>query len=58
VTESQDQGQGSGQGYPGRLIPDVKDIKAKAIFEQAMSIEVANFDPYASKAAFETFIQK
>ena len=33
------------------LIP--KDAKAKALFEQAASIETANFDGFASKAVSE-----
>ncbi|KAJ2924533.1 hypothetical protein H1R20_g12558, partial [Candolleomyces eurysporus] len=37
------------QGTP--LIP--KDLKAKALFEQAASIEAFNYDPYASKAVFD-----
>ncbi|RXW15172.1 hypothetical protein EST38_g10678 [Candolleomyces aberdarensis] len=39
----------AGQGTT--LIP--RDLKAKGLFEQAVSIETANFDPYASKAAQE-----
>ncbi|KAF5359181.1 hypothetical protein D9756_003601 [Leucocoprinus leucothites] len=34
------------------LIP-LKDVKAIALFEQAASVEVSNFDPYAVKAVFE-----
>jgi glutathione S-transferase len=37
------------QGAP--LIP--KDSKAKALFEQAASIEAFDFDPYTAKAVFE-----
>ncbi|KAJ7097157.1 glutathione S-transferase [Mycena belliarum] len=39
----------AGQGTP--LVPT--DPKGKALFEQAASIEFANFDPFASKAVFE-----
>ncbi|KAJ7097148.1 thioredoxin-like protein [Mycena belliarum] len=39
----------AGQGT--QLIPT--DPKGKALFEQAASIEFANFDPFASKAVFE-----
>ncbi|RXW15745.1 hypothetical protein EST38_g10109 [Candolleomyces aberdarensis] len=39
----------AGQG--NTLIP--KDLKAKGQFEQAASVEVSNFDIYASAAAFE-----
>jgi glutathione S-transferase len=35
------------------LIPLGNDLKALARFEQAASIETANFDPYAVKAVFE-----
>ncbi|KAJ7097165.1 thioredoxin-like protein [Mycena belliarum] len=41
----------AGQGTP--LVPI--DPKGKALFEQAASIEFANFDPFASKAVFENF---
>ncbi|KAG6805151.1 hypothetical protein H0H93_005527, partial [Arthromyces matolae] len=34
-----------------KLIP--ADIKKKALFEQAASIELNNFDPFASKAVAE-----
>ncbi|KAG6812672.1 hypothetical protein H0H92_001430 [Tricholoma furcatifolium] len=34
-----------------KLVPT--EIKAKAIFEQAASVESSNFDPYASKAVAE-----
>lgn len=37
------------QGTP--LIP--KDLKAKGLFEQAASVEQANFDPFASKIVME-----
>ncbi|KAF5345702.1 hypothetical protein D9758_013049 [Tetrapyrgos nigripes] len=47
--------------YPDKgpkLIPSDSDKKGKAMFEQAASTEAANFDPYASKAAFQTVIRK
>ena len=39
------------QGTP--LIPDPADLKATALFEQAASIELTNFDPSASGVAFQ-----
>ena len=39
------------QGTPN-LIP-IKDVKSRAVFEQAASVETANFDAFASKAVFE-----
>ncbi|KAL0573070.1 hypothetical protein V5O48_008896 [Marasmius crinis-equi] len=36
-----------------KLIPDPKDLKATAEFEQGASIEQSNFDMIASKAVFE-----
>ncbi|KAI0092235.1 glutathione transferase [Irpex rosettiformis] len=39
------------QGTP--LLPDPTDLKAVALFEQAASIEQANFDFYASTIAWE-----
>jgi glutathione S-transferase len=36
-----------------KLAPASSDLKAKALFEQAASIESANFDPYASKIFVE-----
>ncbi|RXW23148.1 hypothetical protein EST38_g2702 [Candolleomyces aberdarensis] len=41
------------QGTP--LIP--KDLKAKALFEQAASIEAFNYDPYASHAVFNKIFE-
>jgi len=41
-----------------KLIPNASDIKATALFEQAASIETANFDVFASKAGFEAVIKK
>ncbi|KAH7883392.1 thioredoxin-like protein [Phlebopus sp. FC_14] len=43
------------QGTPG-LIPT--EPKAKALFEQAASIEVANFDRVAAEIAFETVVKQ
>jgi glutathione S-transferase len=40
-----------GQGAP--LIPAVSDLHAFAKFEQAVSIEGSNFDPFASGVAVE-----
>ncbi|KAG6855729.1 hypothetical protein H0H87_011581 [Tephrocybe sp. NHM501043] len=34
-----------------KLIPT--ELKAKGLFEQAASVELTNFDPYATKAVFE-----
>ena len=39
------------QGTP--LIPDPADLKATALFEQAVSVECSNFDPSASGIAME-----
>ncbi|KAH6913598.1 glutathione S-transferase [Coprinopsis sp. MPI-PUGE-AT-0042] len=42
--------------YPdneGCTLPALKDMKSRAMFEQACSIETANFDQFASKAVFE-----
>jgi len=41
-----------------KLIPATSDLKATALFEQAASIELSNFDPFASKAGFEGVIKK
>ncbi|KZV93437.1 glutathione S-transferase [Exidia glandulosa HHB12029] len=38
---------------PNTLVPPQSDLKAWARFEQAASIETANFDPYASGLAYE-----
>jgi len=35
------------------LLPDPNDLKAVAKYEQAASIELSNFDPYASGLAYE-----
>ncbi|KAF9001507.1 glutathione S-transferase [Cyathus striatus] len=39
------------------LIP-TSDVKRQALFEQAASIEVSNFDPYASQAVRENLFKK
>jgi glutathione S-transferase len=39
------------QGTP--LVPDVNDLKATALFEQAVSIEQNNFDPSAMGMVYE-----
>ncbi|KAL4256829.1 GST superfamily protein [Pleurotus pulmonarius] len=43
----------SGQGAP--LIP--KDLQASAKFEQAASIELCNYDPYAAAVVYERFFK-
>ncbi|KAF5371660.1 hypothetical protein D9758_003542 [Tetrapyrgos nigripes] len=45
--------------YPNqgpKLTPD-SDLKAKALFEQGVSIEQSNFDPFASTATFEAIFK-
>jgi glutathione S-transferase len=44
------------QGTP--LIPDVNDLKATALFEQAVSIEQNNFDPSAMGMAYEKLYER
>ncbi|KAF5349187.1 hypothetical protein D9756_009377 [Leucocoprinus leucothites] len=39
------------------LLPPVNDVKKRALFEQAASIEVANFNPNAGAIAFEGFVK-
>ncbi|KAI3609800.1 glutathione s-transferase [Moniliophthora roreri] len=41
-----------------KLIPDVGDLKAYALYEQAASVESFNFDPFASKAIYENVLKK
>ncbi|KAG7089028.1 hypothetical protein E1B28_010739 [Marasmius oreades] len=41
-----------------RLLPDFNNLHATALFEQALSIEVANFDAYAMPAVLENVIKK
>ncbi|KAK7462166.1 hypothetical protein VKT23_007769 [Stygiomarasmius scandens] len=46
--------------YPNqgpKLVPSTADVKATAIFEQAASIEISNFDPPASRAAVEAIFK-
>ncbi|THU96113.1 glutathione S-transferase [Dendrothele bispora CBS 962.96] len=40
-----------------KLAPSPSDLKATALFEQAVSIEMSDFDPSASKAGFEGVIK-
>lgn len=41
----------AGQG--NAVMPNPADARAYALFEQAASIELSNFDPFASQIAFE-----
>ncbi|KAH7924489.1 glutathione S-transferase [Leucogyrophana mollusca] len=41
-----------------RLIPDGTDLKEEALFEQAASIEMSNFEPFAAGIAEEKIIKK
>lgn len=43
----------SSSGTP--LLPDPDDLKATALFEQAYSVEISNFSPYASGIVIETY---
>ncbi|KAF5349755.1 hypothetical protein D9758_010192 [Tetrapyrgos nigripes] len=46
--------------YPNqgpKLVPASSDLKATALFEQAASIETANFDSFAGKVAVEGYIK-
>ncbi|TEB33522.1 glutathione S-transferase [Coprinellus micaceus] len=45
----------AGQGTPD-LVP-TKDVKSRALFEQAASVETSNFDAYAGPAVFEGFFK-
>jgi glutathione S-transferase len=40
------------------LLPDPNDIKALALFDQAISAEVNNFEPYASGITKEKVFKK
>ncbi|KAF5345700.1 hypothetical protein D9758_013044 [Tetrapyrgos nigripes] len=40
-----------------KLAPDSSDIKAKAIFDQAASVEVSNFGPLVDEANFEAIVK-
>ncbi|KAH9889014.1 glutathione S-transferase [Cubamyces lactineus] len=44
-------------GGVGKLIPDPKDVQKTALFEQAASIELSNFDPYVSGLARENIFK-
>lgn len=44
-------------GGVGKLIPAQSDAQKTALFEQAASIETANFDPSASGLAFENIFK-
>ncbi|KZT05162.1 glutathione transferase [Laetiporus sulphureus 93-53] len=46
----------SGQGP--RLVPDPSDVERTALFEQAASIELSNFDPYMNALAWEVMFKK
>jgi glutathione S-transferase len=39
------------------LVPDTKDLKATALYEQASSIEQNNFEPFATSIVAETFVK-
>ncbi|EEB97026.1 hypothetical protein MPER_03739 [Moniliophthora perniciosa FA553] len=41
-----------------KLIPDMENLKAVTMFEQAASVEMSNFDPYAGQAAWEGIFQQ
>ncbi|ESK89541.1 hypothetical protein Moror_1201 [Moniliophthora roreri MCA 2997] len=41
-----------------KLIPDASDLKALALFEQAASIELVDFDAFAATAVFENVFKK
>ncbi|THU91382.1 glutathione S-transferase [Dendrothele bispora CBS 962.96] len=46
--------------YPNKdlkLAPSPSDVKASALFEQAASVEQNNFEPHASKAAYESVLK-
>ncbi|KAK1222837.1 hypothetical protein PQX77_014259 [Marasmius sp. AFHP31] len=40
-----------------KLVPDVSDLKATALFEQGASIEQSNFDTFAAKACYENIFK-
>ena len=44
-------------GGVGTLIPSPSDVRKTALFEQAASIELTNFDPAAFGLAFENVIK-
>ena len=41
----------------GKLLPDPSNVNAVATFEQAISIEAFNFDPFASGIYYEKFFR-
>ncbi|ESK85914.1 glutathioneS-transferase [Moniliophthora roreri MCA 2997] len=41
-----------------KLVPDMGNLKAVTTFEQAASIEMSSFDPYAGQAAWEGIFKK
>lgn len=46
--------------YPDKgtkLIPSAEDAKASALFEQAASVEISNFNPHASGAVHERWFK-
>ena len=45
-------------GGIGKLIPDPSDVQKTALFDQAASIEVTNFDPPASGLGFEIIVKR
>ena len=45
-------------GGVGTLIPDTADLVATARFEQAASVELCNFEPYASGLAHENIFKR
>ncbi|KAI8974567.1 glutathione S-transferase [Trametes punicea] len=44
-------------GGIGKLIPDPKDVQKYALFEQAASIELSNFDVFAAGLAWENLFK-
>ena len=44
-------------GGIGKLIPDPSDVRKTALFEQAASIEVMDFDPPASGLGYEKIVK-
>ncbi|KAH9933998.1 glutathione S-transferase [Epithele typhae] len=44
-------------GVAAGLVPAAGDLEAVALFEQAASVEMSNFDPSASKLAFENLFK-
>lgn len=40
------------------LLPESKDLKAIALFEQAVSVEQNNFEPFATGIVAENFIKR